>query len=108
MKWLSRRRGALGGAVLLGTAPLWTLPLMAAGTSGFLTYLGLSHAYYWGARQVCGGELFPAHEFGIVPRGAGSLILAAALYGLIGAAAGWGLIAGAEYWDARRNRAPGP
>ncbi len=46
MKWPSPGRAALVGAVLLGTLPLWTLPLMSAGTTGFLAYLGLSHAYY--------------------------------------------------------------
>jgi hypothetical protein len=43
MKRLSRKRATIVGAVLLGMLPLWTLPLMAAGTTGFLAYLGLSH-----------------------------------------------------------------
>jgi hypothetical protein len=103
VKWPSRRRAALVGAVFLGTVPLWTLPLLAAGTSGFLTYLGLSHGYYGGARQVFGSDLFPAHEFGIVPQGVVGLVLAGGLYGLLGAAAGWGLVAGAERWGERRE-----
>jgi hypothetical protein len=101
MKRLSRRRAAILGAVVLGALPLWTLPLMAAGTNGFLAYLGLSHAYYGGARQVFGAALFPAHEFGIVPQGAVGLLLAATLYGVLGAAAGWGLAAGVERWGSR-------
>jgi hypothetical protein len=76
---------------------------MAAGTTGFLAYLGLSHAYYGGARLVFGAGLFPAHEFGIVPQGVAGLVLAGALYGLLGAAAGWGLVAGADQWGERRE-----
>ena len=93
MKPPSRRRVALLGAVFLGALPLWTLPLMVAGTSGFLAYLGLSDTYYGGARLVFGAGLFPAQEFGIVPQGAAGLILAAILYGLLGAASGWGVAA---------------
>ena len=101
MKRPSRRHAAILGAALLGTLPLWTLPLMAVGTSGFLVYLGLSHAYYGGARQVFGAALFPAQEFGIVPRGVAGFALAAALYALLGALAGWGIAAGAERWGSR-------
>ncbi len=101
MKRPARRRAAILGAVLLGTLPLWTLPLMAAGSRGFLAYLGLSHAYYGGARQVFGAGLFPAHEFGIVPQGAPGLILAAVLYGAVGAAVGWAIAAGTERRGAR-------
>lgn len=102
MKRPSRRRAALLGAVLLAALPLWTLPLMAAGTAGFLTYLSLSHAYYGGARLMFGGGLFPAHEFGIVAEGPVGLVLAGALWGLVGAAIGWAVVAGAERRGSRR------
>ncbi len=101
MKWPSPGRAALVGATFLGTLPLWTLPLMSAGTTGFLAYLGLSHAYYGGARQVFGGHLFPAREFGIIPQGMLGLLLAGGLYGLMGAAAGWGLVTGVKRWGRR-------
>jgi hypothetical protein len=103
MKRLSRRRAMIVGAVLLGMLPLWTLPLMVAGTSGFLAYLGLSHAYYGGARRIFGATLFPAHEFGIVPQGAAGLLLAAVLYGAAGAAVGWGVAAGMERRSSRAD-----
>jgi hypothetical protein len=103
MKRLSRKRATIVGAVLLGMFPLWTLPLMVAGTTGFLAYLGLSHTYYGGARRVFGATLFPAHEFGIVPQGAAGLLLAATLYGVAGAAVGWGVAAGVERWGSRAD-----
>jgi hypothetical protein len=92
--WLSRRRAAIIGALLLGALPLWALPLAAAGRSGFLAYLQLSHVYYGGVRKLFGASLFPAHEFGIVPNGAAGLLLAATVYGVLGAATGWALAAG--------------
>ena len=97
----SHRRAAIIGAVLFAGLPLWTLPLMALGGSGFLTYLTVSHTYYGGARRAFGAALFPAHEFGIVPRGALGLALAGALYGVLGAAAGWALAAGVARWRSR-------
>lgn len=100
----SRKRAAIIGAVVAGALPLWTLPLMAAGTSGFLAYLGLSHLYYGGARQVFGATLFPAREFGIVPQGAAGLVIAAVLYAILGGAAGWGVAAAMEH----RSRPPTP
>jgi hypothetical protein len=71
---------------------------MAFGGSGFLAYLSLSHTYYGGARKLLGATLFPAHEFGIVPNGAAGLVLAAALYALLGAVAGWVLAGGIARW----------
>ena len=87
--WLSPMRGAIVGALLLGALPLWTLPLIGAGSNGFLAYLGLSHAYYGGARKVFGAGLFPVEEFGIIPNGAVGVLVATALYAELGAAAGW-------------------
>ncbi len=101
--WLSRKRAAIGGALLLGALPLWTLPLMATGGSGFLAYLALSHAYYGGARKLFGATLFPAHEFGIVPNGVAGLVVAATLYAVLGAAAGWALAAGVTRWRSGRG-----
>jgi hypothetical protein len=75
---------------------------MAAGSSGFLAYLHLSHAYYSGARKLFGATLFPAHEFGIVPNGAAGLLLAATVYGLLGAATGWALAAAVMRWRTRQ------
>src|SRR5215217_6266774 len=56
-RWLSHKRALIGGALLLGALPLWTLPVAALGGSGFLAYLGLSHLYYAGARKIFGAEL---------------------------------------------------
>ena len=95
---MKRGRGAIVGAVLLGTLPIWTLPLGVAGKAGFLAYLGLSNAYYGGAAQVFGATLFPTHEFGVVPQGAAGLALAAALYGVLGGVVGWVVAAGAALW----------
>jgi hypothetical protein len=69
---------------------------MAAGSSGFLGYLWLSHIYYGGARQVFGADLYPAHEFGIVPEGVAGLLLAAIAYGVLGAAVGWVIAVGVD------------
>jgi hypothetical protein len=80
----SRGRAAILGAVLLGTLALWTLPLAIAGKGGFVAYLGLSDAYYRGARQLFGAASFPRHEFSTVPQGARGVVLAAALYAVIG------------------------
>jgi len=99
--WLSPRRIAICGAVLLGALPLWALPLMIAGGSGFLAYLHLPHAYYGGARKLFGATLFPAHEFGIVPNGAAGLMLAATAYAVLGAAAGWALARAVMWWRTR-------
>ena len=93
----------LGGALLLATLPLWTLPLVAMGGNGFLTYLRLSHAYYGGARKLFGATLFPSHEFGIVPNGAVGLLLAATLYAGLGAAIGWTLASALAWWRSRRT-----
>lgn len=71
---------------------------MAAGRSGFLAYLGLSHAYYGGARKLFGATLFPAHEFGIVPHGAAGLALAATVYAVLGATVGWMLATVIARW----------
>jgi hypothetical protein len=100
--WLSPKRGAICGALLLGALPLWALPLMLAGRSGFLAYLHVSHAYYGGARELFGAGLFPAHEFGIVPNGAAGLVLAATVYAALGAAAGWALAWVVTRWRGRR------
>jgi hypothetical protein len=89
---------AILGAVLLGTFPIWTLPVAVAGKTGFLAYLGLSNIYYGGARQVFGAALFPTREFGTIPQGAAGLALAAAFYGVIGAVIGWVVAAGAAPW----------
>ena len=96
---MKRGRGAIVGAVLLGPLPIWTLPLAVAGKAGFLAYLGLSNAYYGGAAQVFGAALFPTREFGTVPQGAAGLVLAAALYGVLGAAVGWVVAAVATLWS---------
>jgi len=88
----------MGGALLLGALPVWTLPLMGAGGSGFLAYLGLSHAYYGGARRLFGATLFPAQEFGIIPNGGAGILVAAALYAALGAAAGWAVAAAVTRW----------
>ncbi len=87
--WLNPTRGATVGALLLGGLPLWVLPLMATGSWGFLAYLSLSHAYYGGARRLFGSTLFPAEEFGIIPNGVAGLLVATALYAVVGALVGW-------------------
>ncbi|HET9465424.1 MAG TPA: hypothetical protein VFO71_07840 [Gemmatimonadales bacterium] len=103
MSQLSPKRAAIGGALLLGALPLWTLPLMSLGGNGFLAYLYISHTYYRGARTLFGATLFPAHEFGIIPNGATGLALAAALYAVLGAAAGWALSAALARWRSPRQ-----
>ena len=100
--WLSPQRAAICGAVLLGALPLWALPIAAAGRSGFLAYLHVSQAYYGGARRLFGATLFPMHEFGIVPQGAAGLVLAAAVYAVLGATVGWTLARALMRWRAKR------
>ena len=80
--------GAVVGAILLATLPLWMLPVMAIPMPGFLVYLYASNYYYEGARAVFGPTYFPTEEFGTFARGAGGIGLAALLYGAIGGAAG--------------------
>jgi hypothetical protein len=102
-RWLSPKRAVIGGALLLAALPLWTLPVAALGGSGFLAYLGLSHVYYAGARKLFGAELFPAHEFGIVPNGAAGVLLAAGFYAAMGAAAAWTVAAAVTRWRSGRT-----
>jgi hypothetical protein len=100
--WLSPKFAALGGALLLGALPMWTLPLMAVGGRGFLAYLGLSHAYYGGARKLFGATLFPAQEFGIIPNGVAGILVAAAFYAVLGGAAGWAVGTAVTRWRSAR------
>jgi hypothetical protein len=98
---LTKTRAAIYGAVLLGGWPLWSLVLFLVGGRGFLAYLLLSHLYYSGARKVFGATLFPAEEFGVIPRGTPGLLAAVALYAVVGALAGWALGAAIRWWRQR-------
>ncbi|MGI8818087.1 MAG: hypothetical protein ACR2HW_03015 [Gemmatimonadales bacterium] len=89
--WLTPRPGAIVGALLLGGLPMWTLPLMATGSWGFLAYLSLSHAYYGGARRLFGATLFPPQEFGIIPNGVPGILVATVLYAAVGGLIGWAI-----------------
>ena len=63
--WLTPRRGAIVGALLLGGLPMWTLPLMAT--------------------------LLPAQEFGIIPNGVPGILVATVLYAAVGGLIGWAI-----------------
>lgn len=82
------RMGAVG-ALILGTLPICTLPILLAGKRGFIAYLSISDVYYRGASSVLGPNLFPRHEYGVVPRGAAGIVTAGILYGALGAAIGF-------------------
>jgi len=88
--WLTPRRGAIVGALLLGGLPMWTLPVMATGSWGFLAYLSLSHAYYGGARTVR-RDILPRpgirHHSNGVPR----ILVATVLYAAVGGLIGWAI-----------------
>ncbi len=94
-------RGAIVGALLLGALPLWTLPLISAGSNGFLAYLGLS-PYYGGARKVFGAGLFPVEEFGIMPNGVAGVLVATALYAALGAV--WAVATAVTRWRQAPSR----
>jgi hypothetical protein len=76
-------------AIVLATVPFWTPLLMVVPDPGFLLYLWISNAYYSLPRLLFGSRLFPAEEFGVIPKGAAAIVLAALLYALLGVAAGW-------------------
>lgn len=89
---MSLAKGAIVGAVVLATLPLWALGLMVSPDPGFLIYLEVQNAYYGVAQRVFGATFFPTEEFGTFARGAGGIALGALLYGIMGAAVGSGVV----------------